>query len=157
MIHLKTLCVLGIGNTLRSDDGIGAYVSQQIEKLKLEGVTIHIIHQMQTEWLDELAGFHTVLIVDAAINDKDDIHILPIDRSVSISSNISHHINVNLLADLMTTMNNSRVYFYACAIPGENFDFGETLSPRGKKNAERAVDMITSWLIKNGFNSAPGA
>ncbi|HLO80445.1 MAG TPA: hydrogenase maturation protease [Chitinophagaceae bacterium] len=157
MHQLKTLCILGTGNTLRSDDGIGAYVCQQLEILNLEGVTIHNIHQLQTEWLDELADFNTVLIVDAAINNNDVINIVPIDRAVSISSNISHHINVNLLADLMTTMNNSRVHFYTCAIPGENFDFGENLSSRGRKNAERAVGLITHWLFENGFNPAPGA
>jgi hydrogenase maturation protease len=157
MIQLKTLCVLGIGNTLRSDDGIGANVCRQLEKLNLESTTIHVIHQLQTEWLDELAGFNTVLIIDAAVNESDDINILPINRSVSISSNISHHININLLADLMTTMNNSRVHFYACAIPGENFDFGETLSAKGKKNAERALEMIRVWLQEKGFIPVPGA
>jgi hydrogenase maturation protease len=157
MNQLKTLCILGTGNTLRSDDGIGAYVCQQLEKLNLEGITIHNIHQLQTEWVDELSEFNTVLIVDAAVNKDDVINIAPINRTVSISSNISHHINVNLLADLMTTMQNSRVHFYTCAIPGENFDFGETLSARGRKNADRAVGLINRWLIENGFSSAPGA
>jgi hydrogenase maturation protease len=157
MHHLKTLCILGIGNTLRSDDGIGAQVCLQLEKMNLEGITIHTIHQLQTEWLDELAGFNTVLIIDAAVNENDDINILPVDKAVSISSNISHHININLLADLMTTMNNSRVHFYACAIPGENFDFGETLSQRGIKNAARAITIISTWLGENGFIPVPGA
>jgi hydrogenase maturation protease len=148
---LKTLCILGIGNTLRSDDGIGAFVCRQLEKLKLNGLTIHIIHQLQTEWLDELAGFNSVLIIDAAVNENDDIAIIPIDRAQTISTNISHHLSINLLADLMTTMHNSRVHVYTCAIPGENFDFGESLSANGQKNAERAVDLITSWIRENEF------
>jgi hydrogenase maturation protease len=156
MHPLKTLCILGIGNTLRSDDGIGAFVCQRLEKLNLDGVTIHIIHQLQTEWLDELTGFNSVLIIDAAVSDDDHITIIPVDKAQTISTNISHHISINLLADLMTTMHNSRVHFYACAIPAENFDFGETLSANGEKNAEKAIDLIKLWLEDNGFSPAPG-
>jgi hydrogenase maturation protease len=153
----KTLCILGIGNTLRSDDGIGAFVCRQLEKLDLNGLTIHIIHQLQTEWLDVLAGFNSVLIIDAAVNETDDIAIIPIDKAQTISTNISHHISINLLADLMTTMHNSRVHFYTCAIPGENFDFGETLSVYGQKNAERAIELISRWIRENDFSPAQGA
>jgi hydrogenase maturation protease len=157
MPPLKTLCILGIGNTLRSDDGIGAFVCQQLQHLNLKGVTIHIIHQLQTEWLDELTGFNSVLIVDAAVNENDDITIVPVDKAQTISTNISHHISINLLADLMTTMHNSRVHFYACAIPAKNFDFGDTLSSEGEKNAKRALAIIRNWLEENEFIPAQGA
>jgi Ni,Fe-hydrogenase maturation factor len=57
----------------------------------------------------------------------------------------------------MTTMHNSRVHFYTCAIPGENFDFGESLSANGKKNAEKAIEMISSWIREKNFIHAQGA
>ncbi|HSF44814.1 MAG TPA: hydrogenase maturation protease, partial [Chitinophagaceae bacterium] len=68
MRPLKQLCIIGIGNPLRSDDGLGIYVCEELHQLNLKDVTIRTAHQLQTEWIFEFIEFKKVLIVDAAVD-----------------------------------------------------------------------------------------
>jgi hypothetical protein len=55
--HKKRTCITGIGNTLRSDDGVGTYVSRLIEEKNLEGVTVIIVQQLHIGMTEDLTKF----------------------------------------------------------------------------------------------------
>jgi hydrogenase maturation protease len=140
------ICIIGVGNTLRSDDGLGAYVCQALQQLFPDGVTIYIVHQLQTEWIPELERFAHVLIVDACTNARV-LQILPAEGDdATPSSGLSHHITVDLLAAALRALGKTSPQFYTLAIPGENFDFGESLSSEALERAEEAVELIREWI-----------
>jgi hydrogenase maturation protease len=146
MRPLKRLCIIGIGNTLRSDDGLGICICEELQRLNLEGVTIRTAHQLQTEWLFEFIEFKKVLIIDAAVDDDHVMRIEPLSGNTSVASNSSHHLNPNLLNGLMTVIHGAPADFFALAVPGEVFDFGEALSHNGLQNVQRAVGLILEWV-----------
>jgi hypothetical protein len=51
------ICIAGIGNPIRSDDGIGAYICEQIELLQIPGITTLPLQQLQVEQIEVFAGF----------------------------------------------------------------------------------------------------
>ena len=146
MRPLKRLCIIGIGNTLRSDDGLGIYICEELQRLNLEDVTIRTAHQLQTEWLFEFIEFKKVLIVDAAAGGNHEMQIKPLFDNASGASNSSHHLNPNLLSGLMAVIHGSPAQFFSLAVPAEVFDFGEALSDQGLENAHKAVALILEWI-----------
>ncbi len=63
---METL-ILGIGNTILSDDGVGCRVAQQLEK-KLKGrpdVTVKETSLSGLSLLDEVAGYKRLIVIDA--------------------------------------------------------------------------------------------
>ncbi len=63
---VKTL-ILGIGNTILSDDGVGCRVAQQLEK-KLKGrpgITVKETSLSGLSLLDEVAGYERLIVIDA--------------------------------------------------------------------------------------------
>ena len=66
---MKT-AIMGFGNPVRSDDGIGIYVIEQLQKYFQDstGVTLFDMGTSAFEVLFKLKGHHRILVVDAALN-----------------------------------------------------------------------------------------
>jgi hydrogenase maturation protease len=146
MRPLKRICIIGIGNTLRSDDGLGIYICEELKRLNLEDVTIRTAHQLQTEWLFEFIEFKNILIVDASSGSNYEMRIEPLSDHASVTSGSSHHLNPNLLSGLMAVIHGSPAQLFTLAVPAEFFDFGENLSPSGLQHARKAVILIREWI-----------
>jgi hydrogenase maturation protease len=63
---VKTL-ILGMGNTILTDDGVGCKVAQQLEKrLKgRPGITVKETSLSGLSLLDEVAGYERLIVIDA--------------------------------------------------------------------------------------------
>ena len=65
MESLKTL-ILGLGNLLRSDDGVGLCVARELEgRVDRQGVTVVETSQAGLGLLDLLTGYDRAIIIDA--------------------------------------------------------------------------------------------
>ncbi len=139
------LLIVGIGNTLRSDDGVGAYVCEKMERLNLPGTTTIIVQQLQVEMIEEMSHYDHVIIVDASAT-NDTIQFEPLQENLQQTVSSSHHVNASLIQTLSQKLYNKTLSLYLCAIPGSNFDTGDSLTMRTKHLAEEAIVIITSWI-----------
>ena len=57
---------IGIGNTLRRDDGIGPWLAERIEEWRLPGIRTKTVHQLTPEIAAEIAEANAVLFLDAS-------------------------------------------------------------------------------------------
>lgn len=145
MKKLSNILVVGTGNTLRGDDGIGAYVCSLIDKAGLAGVQTLVIQQLHTELVEDLLAFEAIVVVDASVTAMDvSFHPLIQNELQPVSS--SHHVNASLLAALAQQLYQKEITMMVCAVKGENFDMGEGLSASAKKNADTAFDSICTWV-----------
>ena len=90
--------MLGVGNPILSDDGVGIHVARQLKEMNIQGVTIEELPASGLELLDIVVGYDEVIIIDA-IQTKDgrpgDIYELKerdFERSIHGSS--PHGINI---------------------------------------------------------------
>jgi hydrogenase maturation protease len=153
----NTICIAGIGNTLRSDDGIGAYICKELQKENIHSATFQYIHQLQTEWIDEFSNYDYVLLIDAAADKENKIQLNALNAGDYLNDTSSHYLGVGILAGLITGLMKSSPTIYFCSVPGNDFTFGEALSPQGKVNADKAIKKISTWLLEHGFMYAPNA
>lgn len=154
MSYQTSICIAGIGNTLRSDDGIGAYICKELEKVNIHNATYQYIHQLQSEWIDEFSVYDYVLLIDAAVDKENSIRLNALNARDYLTDASSHYLGVGILAGLITGLMNTSPSIYLCAVPGIDFSFGETLSPQGKANADEAIRTIKLWLQEHGFMTA---
>lgn len=154
MNNQSTICIAGIGNTLRSDDGIGSYICRELEKENIYNASFQYIHQLQSEWIDEFSQYDYVILIDAAVDKENKIRLNALNAGEYLTDSSSHFLGLGVFAGLITGLFKTSLSIYLCAVPGHDFSFGETLSPQGKANAVEAIKRIKIWLQEHGFMSA---
>lgn len=137
--------MVGIGNPLRSDDGAGPFLAQKIAESNLAGVQVRILHQLHLELLEEAIKYAIVLLVDASYVGVglNFIKVAPIVQEHGASS---HHLTPEFFCMLAHKLYHRDLILYLCAVPGRNFDFGESFSPDVQALLPEALAAIDSFL-----------
>ncbi len=65
------LLVIGYGNPLRCDDGVGPKVAEAVEALQLPGVHTLVCQQLSPEHAEPISRARVVVFVDAIVNTGD--------------------------------------------------------------------------------------
>ncbi|MFH1411433.1 MAG: hydrogenase maturation protease [Candidatus Omnitrophota bacterium] len=68
---MKTL-ILGIGNEIRGDDGIGIHIAEKMRDI-LDPVKFDVrtTHGAGITWIDMMEGYEKAVIIDAMVSDKE--------------------------------------------------------------------------------------
>lgn len=90
--------VLGVGNPILSDDGVGVHVARELKKKVLPGIDVEELAASGLELLDIVRGYDKVIIVDAIQTTggrPGEVHILEEkDFEKSIHGSSPHGINI---------------------------------------------------------------
>jgi hydrogenase maturation protease len=141
--------VIGYGNTLRSDDGVGQIVARKIANSHLLGVRSLYLHQLTPELAADIAEVELVIFVDATLAAiAPDVRVSPLKPLSSVEIR-SHMSDPRMLLNLAQTLYNHCPKAWWITIPGENFELGDTISPLAQRGMTQAFKQIDS-LIKNG-------
>ena len=133
--------VIGYGNTLRSDDGVGAKVAAAVAELAQPGVTALVRHQLTPELAETISEARTVVFVDAAVDAATEVQMRQLEPAEG--AQLMAH-----AADPRTLLALARQLFGRCppawwlTIPVENLEFGEELSPLARRGYETALEKI---------------
>jgi hydrogenase maturation protease len=144
----NNILLVGVGNTLRGDDGIGAYICSCIDALKMPGVQTLMTQQLDTALLDELMEADHIIIADASFEGKA-VDFFKVSGNEPIPVSSSHHMSAPLLMQMAKTIYQKELSMMICAVAGYRFSMKEKLSARAKKNADKAVAAIVEWMNKN--------
>jgi len=142
-MHPTTL-LLGIGNTLRSDDGVAAYICARLQEQQLPGVTVETTQQLQTEYVEEFLKYDRVVVVDASIT-ANEVKLQQVESNGAAVAS-SHHMSLSLMAAMAQQLYGKSVALYSCAIPVVHFRMGESISEAAKEQADKAVALLRHWL-----------
>jgi hydrogenase maturation protease len=157
---MKTL-VLGLGNPLLRDDGIGLHVARELEKLFADDPAVEV---GEDYWgglrlMERMIGYDRVIIIDAILTggEPGTIHLLtpddiPTQRSASV-----HDVNLPTAlefgrhagASLPTASDITLIGIEA----GDVQTFDETLSPALKLSLPHAVDHVLNVLERERANT----
>lgn len=141
----KKILIIGIGNTLRSDDGIGKYICDCIEKINVPNVHCTTAYQLETNLLEEFIQYDTVIIADAAVSGKpvSFINAATLEHQ-PVSS--SHHADAASMVVLAKQLYQKDIEIFLCAVRGNNFEMGEQLSTIAVHHADDAVNTILNYI-----------
>lgn len=145
---MKTL-VIGYGNTLRGDDGVGPVVTQQIALWALPHVQTRAVHQLTPELSEEIAQAEVVCFVDAWIQPSDKAPAFGKIEQLypqSLETQLNHAWSPRLLLYLAKSLYGRVPTAYHLLIPAMQFDYGEVLSPLAIRGVDWAIQMIKTLV-----------
>lgn len=133
--------IIGIGNRLRGDDGVGPHVVDALmPRSDLETMTVH---QLVPELSEQIHAAERVLFVDACI-DRDAIALTPI--APSEHRGLGHACAPGALLSWTQLVFGEIPDAWLLRIPGADFDLGERLSQRTQRLLPDALDRIEQWI-----------
>ncbi|MFO0866099.1 MAG: hydrogenase maturation protease [Gemmataceae bacterium] len=136
--------VIGIGNTLRRDDGLGPWIAERIGLMAIPGVSIRSVHQLTPELAAEIGEHDRVLFVDAC-EAGDENSILEIFPSAA-PNRLGHVLSPEHLLAISERLGVRRPRAWMATAAGSDFDFGEGLSASARQHSEALIPKIRSWL-----------
>ena len=142
---LKDILVIGIGNPLRCDDGVGAYVAESIEAKGLHGVKVWITQQLQVEDLERMLEFSRIILVDASVQGPL-LDFRPIEKFTGHILSSSHYLSAETFVNLANSIYHKNLNIHLCSIRGDCFDTGDKLSSGVLQRAQEAVKLICRSL-----------
>jgi hydrogenase maturation protease len=137
------LLVIGYGNELRRDDGVGAKVANAVAEWSLPGVEAIACHQLTPELTGPIAAATHVVFVDAALGAGGSVEYREIEPDEN-SRVMTHATNPGALLAL------ARQAFGRCptaswlTIPVLDVDFGKELSSLARDGLNVALEKVRS-------------
>jgi len=133
--------VIGYGNTLRSDDGIGQRVAQRVARLSRSKEILVMVRQVLTPDLaGDIVGFDRVVFIDASASElPGSIREQWLTPPNTASSSMVHSLEpADLLGWCMKAYGNAPEAVLL-TIGGYTFEIGDTLSPGIRQLMRRLV------------------
>lgn len=149
--------VIGIGNPLRGDDGVGALLAEQAAMLTAAEpagpVAVRSVQQLTPELAAELAHLDAVLFIDAwPAPVGADPQLLPLSgagaaagSSAQVSSD-SHRLEPAALLAVSQALYGRAPAAQLLLVPAQAFEHGTALSPALKAALPQARALLRQWL-----------
>lgn len=137
------LLVIGYGNTLRGDDGVGVRVAEAVEALHLPGVRTLTCQQLSPEHADPIAQAECVVFVDAAVDAPREVQLRLLAPNES-SQLMAHAADPRTMLALARDVFGHAPRAWWLTIPAVRLEFGEGLSPEVQRGYMEALEMIQS-------------
>lgn len=137
--------IIGYGNTLRSDDGVGQVVAMEVEKWNLPQVRSLYLHQLTPELAEKIVKFETVIFIDACLN-SNKVELKQVKNLTSVNHNSGHSLSPEYLLYLSNFLYQKTPKAWLITIPIENLDLGENLSLVAQKGITEALGKIENLI-----------
>jgi hydrogenase maturation protease len=143
---ISPILVLGYGNTLRSDDGVGYRVAAAVNSWQLPDVEGYPCHQLTPDLAAEIAPRQRVIFVDARVaadEDSGQIQWEPVQPVAGTDAPISTHAATPAaLMALARSLYSSTAIAHQLTIPALNFGFGESFSAITIQGQQQALERL---------------
>jgi len=144
---MTSALLIGIGNTLRGDDGVGIRIAEQA-RARFPQLTVLCAQGLSPELADTVAPYDLVLIVDASIvtTTLRVSEVTPAGSGEKIQSHTMSPEGILGLAALL--YNRTPSLTVLIEVPAPVCDFGEVLSPQAAGLVEPCLDIVGSYLAR---------
>ncbi|MDJ0728503.1 MAG: hydrogenase maturation protease [Crocosphaera sp.] len=142
------ILIIGYGNTLRGDDGVGYKIAEIIEQWNINNITSLAVHQLTPDLAENIAQVDTIIFIDAIpITDvntaKLEIKTISINRKIN---NLAHHNNPEQLLSVTQAIYQKVPKAYWILVPAINFNFSEDFSSITQKYVSLTLENIKDIL-----------
>ncbi len=155
---MKPLLLIGYGNPLRQDDGLGWRIAMAIEALDLPGLQVLAAQQLTLELAAPMALAEAVVFVDAAYGEDaangsaqaiEAVGLRPLHRKpqapVSGPQTFSHQLTPQALLLLAGELYGHQPAALQLLVPARWDGHGEGFSPEAAAALPTAIALLVGW------------
>lgn len=158
------ILILGIGNSLRRDDGFGPAVVERLRPMYQHRPEIKLrsVHQLLPEMALDISVADRVILIDAAVSESSEmtpgaLRVQPVvldgQPHTQFAPPLSHHFTPEMLLQLTYTIYGKAGEMQTVTAVGADFEVGETLSPQVEVAVNQATDLIRERLTGSKLKS----
>ena len=149
------LLVIGYGNTLRNDDGVGPRAVETLETLALQAVTTLSCALLTPELAEAVSRAHTVVFVDAAMDSPQEVRLRKLAPADS-SQMTAHAASPATILALARDVFGHAPEAWVLTIPATDLGVGERLSPLAESGLALAVQWLEHFAKERSHASGAG-
>jgi hydrogenase maturation protease len=138
--------VIGYGNELRSDDGVGPRIARTVAGWGLTGVRALAVPQLTPELAAVLAEADRAVFVDAALAGGPSATAMRRLAPARQAEALTHAWGPQGLLALAERLYARHPVAWLVTVPGECFDMGEELSAAAEQGLAEALQQIRQWI-----------
>jgi hydrogenase maturation protease len=135
------LLIIGYGNTLRRDDGVGPKVAEAVAALGLAGVRTLACPLLTPELAEAISEAWVVIFVDAAVDAPREVQFRKLAPADS-SQVMAHAASPATLLALARDVFGHVPVAWLITVPVDDLGIGDEFSPLAQRGFERAVQEI---------------
>ena len=145
--------VIGYGNTLRSDDGVGQRAVEAIAALHLPGILTLSFPLLTPEIAEPISRARTVVFVDAAVDAPREVQLRKLQPAES-SQIMAHAADPATMLALARDVFGSAPAGWLLSIPVQDLGIGDQISEFARRNLEVAIERLKAFATRQGPGSA---
>ncbi|MEW4568648.1 hydrogenase maturation protease [Tautonia sp. JC769] len=151
----RPVLVIGFGNLLRGDDGVGPRVAEAVAGWNLSGVVALAVHQLLPELAESLSHARFVIFADADVGPPGgSVIVSPLAPRWSLHA-IAHVSDPPVLLALAQALYGRCPPAILLRIPVRDVNVGCSLSPLAETGARQALHRIALHLAEQGVVVRP--
>lgn len=142
--------VVGYGNSLRSDDGLGWHIAGRLaEDPRLDGVAVLQRHELMPELALDFSRVGLVVLVDASHTPAPGTFSIDrVEPAEGSGMTWSHHLSPSSLLALARELYGEAPEVVAVSVGVESFEVGDRLSPLVEEALPRVADAIVALIAE---------
>ena len=149
------LLVIGYGNTLRRDDGVGPGVAEAVAGLALPGVRTLACPLLTPELAEAVSQAHVVIFVDAAVDAPREVQLRTLAPAGS-SQVMAHAASPATLLALARDVFGHAPEAWLITIPAEDLGIGDEFSPLAQRGFEIALEEVRKCAAEGSNRNTIG-
>lgn len=140
---MARVLILGYGNPLRSDDGLGWRAAEELAvRFCCDEIEIRTCHQLLPELVDAVSRADITFFIDAAHDgEPGEVRCVPVVPE-SASLRFSHQLSPGAILSWSQDLYGRCPRAFAASVCGQRFDLGETLSPVVAASLPRLTALV---------------
>ena len=143
--QIRRVLVIGYGNPLRSDDGLGQVIAERVaESARSEAINVIVAHQLTPELAEPISRATLVIFVDAAADmPAGRIKVAPVVADAhGAAGSLGHHCDPPRLLATAEKLYGRAPEAWAIFVGGASWDLAESLSPAVERLVPRLLHDV---------------
>ena len=135
------ILVIGYGNTLRRDDGIGPWIAEEIASRRIPGVEVMTPIQLTVELAEPISRADAVVFIDARMGQLEPVVVTPLTATANGES-WTHLVSPASLLALASLVYGRIPPAHLVSVAGDDFGVGEELSSAAEEHCREALARV---------------
>lgn len=142
--HMSTNLLIGYGNPLRGDDGVGWRIVDEIDTLGLP-IETAAVHQLTPEWAEPISWADLVIFADAAaVGEPGEVALFPVQPGASRQG--THETTAEGLLASAAELFGRCPPAYMVTVAGGSFELSESLTEPVERAVGEAVTLVRELI-----------
>jgi hydrogenase maturation protease len=149
-IDMQRVLIIGYGNPLRADDGVGWHAARRLaELLQDEPIEILALHQLTPELAEPISRADLIIFIDASHEGQPGSWKCErLELDTTLGNSLAHHLTPRSLLAYAQAIFKVSPATLVVSVAGESFAYCEQLTPRIETALRQVIEHVRELIAR---------